>query len=31
MLKGRAPKFVSRIEGHITNEQILRDVVTTPR
>ena len=31
MLKGRAPKFVSRIEERITNEQTLRDVVTTPR
>jgi hypothetical protein len=30
MLKGRAPKFVSRIEERITNDQTRRDVVTTP-
>jgi hypothetical protein len=30
MVKGRAPKFVSRIEERITNDQTLRDVVTTP-
>jgi hypothetical protein len=31
MVKVRAPKFVSRIEERITNDQTLRDVVTTPR
>jgi len=30
MVKGRAPKFVSRIEERITNDQTLRDVNTTP-
>lgn len=30
MVKGRAPKFVSRIEERITNDQTRRDVVTTP-
>jgi hypothetical protein len=29
-VKRRAPKFVSRIEERITNDQTLRDVVTTP-
>lgn len=31
MVKGRAPKFVSRIEERITNDQTLSDVNTTPR
>jgi hypothetical protein len=31
MVKGRAPKFVSRIEERITNDQTLSDVVTTQR
>lgn len=31
MLKGHMPKFVSRIEERITNEQTPRDVVATPR
>jgi len=31
MVKGRAPKFVSRIEERITNDQTLRDIVTSPR
>ena len=32
MVKGRAPKFVSRImEERITNDQTLSDVITTPR
>lgn len=30
MVMGRAPKFVSRIEERITNDQTLRDIVTTP-
>jgi hypothetical protein len=30
MVKGHAPKFVSRIEERITNDQTLRDVVITP-
>jgi hypothetical protein len=30
MVKGRAPKFVSRIEERITNDQTRGDVVTTP-
>jgi hypothetical protein len=31
MVKGHAPKFVSRIEERITNDQTLSDVNTTPR
>jgi hypothetical protein len=31
MVKGRAPKFVSRIEERITNDQTLSDVNTSPR
>jgi hypothetical protein len=31
IVKGHAPKFVSRIEERITNEQALSDVTTTPR
>jgi len=29
MVKGRAPKFVSRIAEHITHDKIPRDVVST--
>jgi hypothetical protein len=31
MVKRHAPKFVSRIEERITNDQTLSDVITTPR
>jgi hypothetical protein len=31
IVKGHAPKFVSRIEEYITNDQTLSDVTTTPR
>jgi hypothetical protein len=31
MVRRRAPKFVSRIEGCITNDQTLSDVITNPR
>jgi hypothetical protein len=31
MLRGRAPKFVSRIEELITNVQTLREVTTPTR
>jgi hypothetical protein len=31
MVKRRAPKFVSRIEERITNDQTLSDVITNPR
>jgi hypothetical protein len=31
MVMGHAPKFVSRIEEHITNDQPSSDVITTPR
>ena len=31
IVKRRAPKFVSRIEEHISNDQRLSDVITTPR
>ena len=31
MVKRRAPKFVSRIEERITNDQTLSDVIATPR
>lgn len=30
MVKGHAPKFVSRIEERITNDQTLRKVVSAP-
>jgi hypothetical protein len=31
IVKGHAPKFVSRIEERITNDQTLSDVITAPR